>query len=145
MCFFRIGYALAVGIALKLFHDARANPLSCRRFGGSDKWRKRRCGQMVQRESAFDPLDRCADAYRERSCDGDHSGVQINSYDTSSRTDTFRCGASDDASPASNVQHALADTDISDIDKQTRPGSDDVPSDVALVQIATENIGMQRL
>ncbi len=52
----------------------------------------------------------------------------------SSRTDTFRCGASDDASPASNVQHALADTDVSDIDKQRRPGPEDVPGEVALVQ-----------
>src|SRR4029079_3401192 len=50
MCFFRIGYSLAVGIALKPFHDARADLLSRRRLGGGDKWCKRRCGQMVQRE-----------------------------------------------------------------------------------------------
>src|SRR5882724_11083525 len=50
MCFLRIGYALAVGIALKLLHDARANLLSHRRLGGGDKRCKRRRGQMVQRE-----------------------------------------------------------------------------------------------
>ena len=88
-----------------------------------------------RRSSALrcDPFDRCADRCRERSRDGDHCRVQINSYDTSSRTDPFRRGASDDAGPASNVQHALADADVSDIDKQGRPGSEDVPSDVALV------------
>jgi len=38
MGFFRIGYALAVGIALQLLHDARANLLSHRRLCGGDEW-----------------------------------------------------------------------------------------------------------
>ena len=62
------------------------------------------------------------------------AGVQIDPYDTSGRTDPFRRSASHDAGPASNVQHALADADVSDIDKQGRPRSEDVASDVALVQ-----------
>lgn len=50
MCFFWIGDALAIGIAVKFFHDARANLLSRLRLGGGDQRRNRRCGQMVQRE-----------------------------------------------------------------------------------------------
>src|SRR5439155_10568960 len=87
------------------------------------------------KRAAFDPFDCCAGWFRQRSCDCDHSGVEINSYDTSSSTDTFRCSASDDAGSASDVQHAFADTDVSDVDKQGRPGSEDVASDVALVQL----------
>ena len=86
--------------------------------------------------AALDPLDRCSSRCRERSRDGEHPGVQIDTNDVPTGTDALRRSASHDASPASNIQHALALREPSAIDKQRRPGCEDVSSDVALVQFS---------
>jgi len=251
MCFFRIGNAIPIGIALQLLHDARAKLLAGRRVYCSDDGCKWRCAQMAQREliqmgqmdidpadahldagkarsrckmlqflsggglapageeldggfvadvpgecftngtalaaravpyaeretaamlehathvpqrerlvgkelqpllaenrveagirqskierAALDPLDRCSSRCRERSRDGEHPGVQIDTNDVPTGTDALRRSASHDASPASNIQHALALRKPSAVDEQRRPGCEDVSSDVALVQFS---------
>src|ERR1700730_7565317 len=71
--------------------------------------------------AALEPFDRCADRSRKRSRDPDHSWVQINTDHASAGTDALRRDARDDASSASNVQHALTGGRASGVDQQRRP------------------------
>jgi hypothetical protein len=83
--------------------------------------------------AALKPFDRRADRSRKRSRDPDHSRVQINPNHASAGTDALCRDAGDDASPASNVQHALAGGRASRVDQQRRPGAKDISGGAALV------------
>src|SRR5947208_8117571 len=86
--------------------------------------------------AALEPPARSPSRCRERSRDGEHPGVQIDTNDVPAGTDALRRSARHDASPASNIQHPLALREPSAVDKQRRPGCEDVSSDVALVQFS---------
>ena len=85
--------------------------------------------------AALKPFDRCAERSRKRSRDPDHSRVQINPDHASVGTDVLRRDAGDDASSASNVQHALAGGGASGVDQQRRPGAKDLSRGAALVAL----------
>ena len=84
--------------------------------------------------AAHKPLDRCTNRCWEGLRDPDHSGIQIESNNTSGGTDTLRRNSSNDARPASDVQHALTNSHMSGIDEGRCPRTEDVPGDITLIQ-----------
>ena len=85
--------------------------------------------------AALEPFDRCADRSRKRARNPDHSRIQINTDHASAGTDALRRDAGDDASPASNVQHALPGCRASGVDQRRRPGAEDISGGTALVTL----------
>src|SRR6266545_1469666 len=63
MSFFGVGDPIAIGVALQLLRDARANLLARLRIRSSDEWRDRCSGQMIEDETVqtrqvnIEPID----------------------------------------------------------------------------------------
>src|SRR5262249_51611407 len=91
--------------------------------------------QSQVERAALEPFDRCADRSRKRARDPDHSRVQINTDHASTGTDALGRDAGDDASPTSNVQHALAGCRAGGVDQRWCPGAEDISGGAALVAL----------
>src|SRR5262249_37141255 len=85
------------------------------------------------KRAALEPFDRRPNGGRERSCDADHSRIEIDTNNASGGTDTLRRDAGDDAGPTSYIQDALARRRGRGVNQKRRPRAEEIASGAALV------------
>src|SRR5215813_8145457 len=83
------------------------------------------------------PFDWRCRRVRERTRNADHGTIEVDTNHPPGGTDTLCRDASYDAGATSDIQHPLAFSQASKVDKQGRPRSQDIASDVAFVEFGS--------
>jgi hypothetical protein len=68
-----------------------------------------------------------------RSCDADHSGIEIDAGDAPLRSYSLGRDPCHHTGPAGKIKHTFTSSEMSGVDERWRPGTQDMPRDDALV------------